>query len=145
MNARFASGATLNLQIFIFFIPMGSKCFSPLDKNIFTVKIEVLCSRIFIEQASGRFRDECVTFHIGHPFTLRQLLTRNGKPVRVKRAEFKYHAYIACAELFHSVTDRDICLCSGRQRVTHFEHCRHRRSREQELRKNYWVLVDYST
>lgn len=78
-----ASGATLNLQIFIFFIPMGSKCSPALDKNVFRVKIEVPRSPIFMEQASGGFRDECVTFHIGHLFTLRQLLTGNGKPVRV--------------------------------------------------------------
>ena len=86
---------------------MGSKCFSALDKNVLRVKIEVLCSQIFIEQASGRFRDECVTFQIGHPFTLRQPLTRNCKPVRVKRAEFRYYAYIACTELCHSMTNRD--------------------------------------
>lgn len=62
---------------------MGSKCSLALDNNVFRVKIEVSCSQIFIEQASGRFRDECVTFHIGQPFTLRQPLTGNGKPVRV--------------------------------------------------------------
>lgn len=50
MNARFASGATLNLQIFIFIISMGSRCFPALDKNVLRVKIEVLCSQIFIEQ-----------------------------------------------------------------------------------------------